>query len=43
MCEKIATDNLSDDFQGPNCLGEKDICVPKCCPLDEIFDTDRMR
>ena len=43
MCEKVIPDNHSDEKQGPNCVGEKNICVPKCCPLDEVFDTDKMR
>ena len=45
VCEKNVAENHNNTEikQGPKCMGEKDICVPKCCPLDEIFDTDKMR
>ena len=43
VCEKVISDNHGDEIKGLNCVGEKNICVPKCCPLDEVFDTDKMR
>lgn len=33
VCQKV----------GPSCATERKNCVPKCCPKDEIFDTDHMR
>lgn len=33
ICQKV----------GPSCATEEKNCVPKCCPKDEIFDTDNMR
>ena len=43
VCEKIPNVPSKHKLEGPKCSGDKKICVPKCCPFEEIFNTDNMR
>jgi hypothetical protein len=31
------------EFGGPKCEGNPDICIPKCCPPNEVFNVDPYR